>query len=255
MRDVPVGRLARDAAENGDNLGSQAFDKAMREARSQIREGSYRDALYTLSIFYNSPDLEQHQHSELLDLLDPLAGEVIYSTNHHLEAAYEVRRNETLRDIASRYQVPVDLLRNINNVRDPDVLVPGTPLKVVPGPFRAEVDMARGELTLFVGRLYAGRCPVTFGNDPDPQPGSYEVRDKRTDREYYSQDGRTIDGRDPNNPYGDAWLDIGGQLCIHGSPSSGRVDNNGLGCVSLSPRDAQDVYGILSVGSKVTIRR
>ena len=249
------GRVGRQGATNADNLGTQAFDKAMRTAQSYVREGQYRDALYTVSIFYNSPDLEPGQHSDLLDLLDPLAGEVVYSTKHLLESAYEVRRNETLFDIAQRYQVPWQLLKNINDVRNPQVLVPGTRLKVVPGPFRAEVDMQRGELTVFLGRLYAGRFPVTLGKDPAPQSGTYEIRDKRSDRAYYGSDGVTIAPDDPRNPFGGFWLDMGREMSIHGSAEQGGASNDRLGCISLSPGDARDVYGILSVGSKVVVRR
>ncbi|MCO6454417.1 MAG: LysM peptidoglycan-binding domain-containing protein, partial [Pirellulaceae bacterium] len=236
-------------------LGGQAFAKAMRTARSQISAGQFRDALHTLSIFHGSPDLTAEEHTQLLDLLDPLAGRVVYSTEHLLEEAYEVRRNETLFDIAERYQVPWQLLQNINGVRDPQVLVPGTKLKVVPGPFRAEVGLERGELTVFLGRLYAGRFPVTFGQDPPPVPGSYEIRDKRFDRAYYGGGSGTIPADDPRNPYGGIWLDLGQELCIHGSPPTQGPAADRLGCISLSPRDARDVYGILSPGSQVVIRR
>jgi LysM repeat protein len=243
----------RPPADDLENLGSRAFGRAMKTARSDIQEGRYREALYALSVFYNSPDLTPEEHSQLLDLLDPLAGEVVYSPRHLLEDPYEVRRNETLMDIAQRFQIPWELLRNINDVRNPEVLVPGTKLKVVPGPFRAEVDMQRGELTVFLGRLYAGRFPVTFGKDPAPRVGSYEVRDKRTDRAYFASDEQTIPANTPGNPYGDVWLDLGQELSIHGSPP-GDVSRQRLGCISLSPRDAEDIFGILSVGSKVVIR-
>ncbi len=249
---LPANSPARDG---GAQLGVQGFAKAMRTARTHLADGQYREALYTLSIFYGSPDLTADEHRELVELLDPLAGRVVYSTEHLLAKPYEVRRNETLFDIAERHQVPWQLLQNINGVRDPQVLVVGTQLKVVPGPFRAEVDLQQGEVTLFLGRLYAGRFPATFGSDPPPQPGSYEVRDKRSDRVYYGSDGRTISADDPRNPYGGIWLDLGQELSIHGSPDSRGSEVERLGCVSLSPRDARDVYGILSVGSKVVIRR
>ncbi len=61
---------------------------------------------------------------------------MIYSREHLLEVPYEVRLKETLFDVASRCRVPYYLLANINGVSDPQVLVPGTQLKIVPGPFR-----------------------------------------------------------------------------------------------------------------------
>ena len=241
---------ALDAARK---LGSTAFGRAWKSAQSQISNGQWQEALFTLSIFYKSPDLLPEQQQQLLDLLDPLAGKVIYSDEHLLEAPYRVRRSETLMDIAERYNVPWQLLRNINDIDNPEILIPGSEIKVVPGPFRAEVDLQQRELTLFVGRLYAGRFPITVGSDPQPEPGDYQVRDKQTERSYFAADGQTYTSDDPKNPFAGCWIDLGNQLSIHGSAE--QAAPNAPGCISLSPIDAQDVYGILSQGSKVTIRR
>ena len=53
--------------------------------------------------------------------------------------------------------------------------------------------------------------------------------------------------------YRSRWMSLGGELSIHGSPLV--PTNQTLGCISLSPQDARDVYGILTVRSEVTIRR
>jgi LysM repeat protein len=233
----------------------RAFEKARRSAQSRIDSGEYQDALFDLSIFYDSPDLNETERQQLVDMLDPLAAKVVYSREHHLAPAHRVGQNETLVDVAAQYNVPWELLKNINGVRDPLVLVPRTELKVVRGPFRADIDLKKGELALFLGRLYAGRFPISTGKDPEPKPGEYQVREKRTDRAYYTPDGGQIPGRHADNPYGRVWIHLGGEVCIHGSPESGNRPNSDLGCISLSPIDADDVYGILSQGSKVTIRR
>jgi lipoprotein-anchoring transpeptidase ErfK/SrfK len=156
-------------------------------------------------------------------------------------------------DIASRYNVQWQLLQNINGVRDPYVLVPKTQLKVVRGPFRAEVSLQTSHLTLFVDKYYAGRFPVSIGRDPMPPPGSYSVRDKREGRDYYPSNGRTVPMGHPSNPYGLHWIDLGSEVCIHGSAE--RDVSPDYGCISLSPRDAADVFGILSLGSPVVVKR
>ena len=232
--------------------GVSQFARVMQAAEAKIREEKWYEALFTLSLQYGSPDLSDEENRQLLDLLDPLAGKVIYSTEDLIEPPYEVRRGETLADIAQRYNVAWQLLANINGIKDPQVLLPGTKLKVVPGPFRAQVDLTRKELTLFAARLYAGRFPITVGNDPSPRPGEFQVNDKQPGRTYYAGDGRTIAVGDPNNPYGQVWIDLGGDVCIHGGSEKG---DPRLGCISLSPIDANDVFGILSKGSGVVIRR
>jgi hypothetical protein len=238
-------------------IGASSFERAWRSAQGQIEQQQLRLALRTLSIYYDSPDLTATENQRLLDVLDPLAGHVIYSADHLVEPAYEVRRDETLYEIAERYQVPWQLLKNINGIKDPAILVPGTKLKVLRGPFRAEVRLlegSQGELTLFLNELYAGRFPVSVGNDPPPLPGKYLVRDKQEGRDYYPRNRAMIPARHPSNPYGQWWLDLGSEIAIHSSPTSASGGES-LGCISLSPIDAADVFGILSRGSSVVIRR
>jgi lipoprotein-anchoring transpeptidase ErfK/SrfK len=132
--------------------------------------------------------------------------------------------------------------------------VTGTQLKVVPGPMRADVNLTAGELTLFVGDLYAGRFPISLGNEP-PAPAEYTVQNKAPDRTYIGPDGRMIPANDPTNPYGQCWIDLGPTACIHGSPQSAAPSTQTLGCISLSPQDARDVYAMLVPGSKVIVRK
>jgi hypothetical protein len=250
-----AGPPSRDApAANPQELGSQAFQRAWRLANEHIAQAKYRDALATLTPFYGSPDLTAEENRRLLDLLDPLAGKVIYSTEHHLLDPYAPRRGETLHDIAQQLDVPWQLLQNINGISDPTILPPGTQLKVVRGPFRAEVNLEQSQLTLFVDALYAGRFDLAVANARSLIPGQYMVRSKEEWKAYETPDGRRFPPRHPDNPYGQWYLHLAEDVSIHGSPTENPAAP-GLGCIRLSPRDAEDVYGILSQGSKVEIRR
>lgn len=243
-----------ESASSADEVTTAAaYTVALREAHNNIADEKWYAALFLMSKFYDSPDLTTAQQQELVDLLDPLAAKVIYSPEHFVADPYEVQRGETLTQIAESFQVPVDLLANINGVQNPEVLVPGTKLKVVRGPFRADVNLTRQELTLFAGQLYAGRFPISVGRDPQPQEGQFRVLEKQPGRVYYAGAGQTISASDPQNPYGSVWIGLEKELAIHGSPEQG--ESAAAGCISLSPVDARDVYGILTLGSSVTIRR
>ncbi len=219
----------------------------------QIDRGNLKDALATLSVFYNASEITTEQRQDLLDLLDALSREVVFSRRHILDMAYIVAPGETLEQVAKRYNLPSEILARINAIDTTSQLRSGEKLKVIPGPFRAEVDLAKNELTIFLGDLYAGRYPVAFGAEPSPQAGVFQVIDKQKNRNYYGN-GVQIQATDPRNPFGGYWIDLGQELCIHGSSNSGPTDSK-LGCISLSPMDANDVFGMLSRGSQVTIRR
>jgi hypothetical protein len=252
---TPVSRSAAEASAAAPALAAYALRNDLAEAEQLVSAGKFKSALAKLSPHYASHDLPAEQRAALFAWLDGLAAKVIYSREHLLAAPHQVRKGETLYDVAHQYNVEYRLLQNINHkeVSDPLILVPATELKVVQGPFDVEVNLTTDEITLFVNDLYAGRFPFVVG-DQRPQPGDYRVVDKRSQQKTYAGfDGRMIPANDPTNPYGGWWISLGGEMAIHGSPAF--PGDKTLGCISLSPQDAKDVYGIVSIGSNVKVRR
>ncbi|MGV3483040.1 MAG: L,D-transpeptidase family protein [Planctomycetaceae bacterium] len=236
-----------------DSRPDPGLANAIRTADRQYAADQHNDALATLSLFYNSPELSPADRSALISRLDPLAASVIYSRKHLLEQPYRGAANDTLMEIAARYELPWQLLANINGIEDPVAVLPGTELKVLRGPFRAEIDLQRNELTIFLRDLYAGRFGIAVGDSPAPEAGTYTIQDKQSARTFYDNNGSPVPPGDSRNPYGTVWMDLGKQLCIHGSPE--RAQPTDQGCISLRGVDAEDLYGILGQGSSVTIRR
>jgi len=252
-----AGAVAGASAEvKSDALTEYSLRQMWAQAEQLVAETKFKEALALLSTHYSNPAMPAEHREAMVPWLDALAAKVIYSKQHLLELPYEARAKETLFDIQERFNVPWQLLQNINSdvVKDPQLVVAGTQLKVVKGPFRAEVELGRGQLTVYLNELYAGRFAFTVGSEmPRPGPGPYKVVDKRLDRVYYGRDGQTIPASDPTNPYGGVWMDLGQEMSIHGSPLQ-PTGGAPLGCISLSPQDAKDVYGILSLSSEVVIR-
>lgn len=244
-----------DAEAAKRRLAVHSFKRDWEAARQQIDAGEFRAALATLSPHYAGPGVPPEHEAQLTAWLDALAAKVIYSREHLLQRPYKVRGTQSrMIDVASEFDVSAQLLQNINAevVNNPDVLLPGTELKVVPGPFRAVVNLSRGEITIYLGALYAGRFPFARGDEPIIN-GQFQVQRKLTLPTYVGSDGRSVPGNDPANPYGQFCLQLGSEMRIHGSPliaAGGRT----RGCISLSPKDAEDLYGILTVGSVVTIQ-
>lgn len=254
--------LLETPADNVDAGGSAKqeqptlpFPAAREQAFELASNGKLREALLILSRYYNSPELSTEQHSDMIDLLDALSREVIYSPRHLAQAAYTATAGDTVESLALKHQITPELLNAINGLGNSKVLLNGTQVKVLNGPFRAQVSLSRSELTVFMGELYAGRFPVSFGTDPTPVEGTYEVIDRRRDRTYYGTGGKVIGASDNRNPYGGYWINLGQDLCIHGTPEMASDDLEDAGCISLAPLDAADVYNILAQSSQVSIVR
>ena len=238
------------AAEEPVPVAHKAFAADWRVVEGHLAENRLADALFALSMWYGSGELTTGQETQLIEMLDQLAGAVIYSREHTLQPPYQIQPGETLEQIAQNFDVPWQFLANVNGIYDLNQLVPGQEIKVVHGQFTAEVDLKRREVTLFLGRYYAGRFPIQIGQDPFPALGHYEVVDKSQEgRLFVGLDGEVVPAGDSSNPYGIVSLGLSDNLVIHAAPSSGTRK----GCIMVTTRDMTDLFSILSEGSNLAI--
>jgi LysM repeat protein len=243
--------------------GADGFKTAMQAIRAKLDQKQFAEAHLELSrLLYNSNQVPPEKKQEVLDLLDQLAGTVIYSREHLLEAPYVVRPGDTIEQIAQSYNIPWQLLANINGIRDPKSLQTGQELKVVRGPFDALVSLDGFEMTLMLAGRYAGRFAIGVGTDYTQLEGSYVVSNQTADPQYHAPDQTTVNAGDPRNPLGEFWIGLGQQpgqaspIGIHGTNDPQNLHRTGgPGSIRLSDRDIRDAFGILSIGSRVVIQR
>ncbi len=192
---------------------------------------------------------------ELLDELDRLALEVLYSRKSYLSQPYQVS-TETLGVIAKPLGVPPELLMKINGVQRPDQ-IRGQQLKVVAGPFHAELRRSKFELTLLLGdkRLYAGRFRVGIGPE-GAQPGTYRVVRKEMFPVYHPDPNNRnvkVPGNDPRNELGSRLIvfTTGDKPSDLDGAFHGTIDQLSVGkaCkqggIRLLRSDVEDVYDML----------
>jgi lipoprotein-anchoring transpeptidase ErfK/SrfK len=231
------------------------FGTVLETARRELDAGRLAEGLFQLSEWYDSPQLSPAEHQQLNKLLDQVAGTVIYSTRSFGEPPYEVQPGERLDDIAARYNVSPQLLAKINGLEDPQNLRPGEQLKVLRGPFDASISLEKRVVTLRLSGNYAGRFAVGFGRDWPPREGEFVVENKVVNPEYRGAD-RQINGGDPSNPLGSRWVGLSGNYGIHGTNDPNALGSpEQLGCIALGQRDLEDMFDILTVGSRETIHR
>jgi len=227
----------------------------MASVDQKLAAGELAEAHLALSGLYGNPKLPVEMSHRVIDLLDQLAGTVIYSREHYLEDPYTVQPGDSIETIAAKYDVPPEVLARINGVGGPEDLQPGQQLKVIRGPFSAVVDLENYELTLMLGRRYAGRFPIGVGEDQVRLEGTYTVQSKVPNPPYNGPDGM-IPAGDANNPLGELYIDLGHYVGIHGTNNPAELHRTaGRGTIRLAERDIDDLYGMLSVGSEVVIRR
>jgi hypothetical protein len=251
----PDSKLPSVATPEQDEFLTQ-YQSFIQGMQKMLEEGKLPEALNKLTAVYEFPNLPDSQRKEVEHLLDQLAGTVIYSRQHCLEKPYIVRSGDTLDQIAERCGVPALLLARINGI-EPQQLQPGQELKTLRGPFTAVISLDKHELMLKLqGGYYAGRFPIGVGTDCPKLEGTYTVREKTPRPIYHGPDGSSFSAEDGRNPLGKFWIGLGDRIGLHGTIDEtgiGRDDNRGAIC--LKDRDIDDIFGILSVGSQVVIRR
>ncbi|MCS7304531.1 MAG: LysM peptidoglycan-binding domain-containing protein [Thermoguttaceae bacterium] len=237
------------AGRRPDNEIGEYFIICMQAAHQAIQQGQWTGVLLQLSRWYRYPELTQAESDKLTELLDQLAGSVIYSREHLLEPPYRVRPGDNLVQIARQYQVSWELLAKINGIRDPYRLEGVEVLKVLRGPFHALVDLTRREITLMlefrdqngqIHPLYAGRFPIRAISGVSELEGHYEVL-------------RKAPGPRAQQP-GPLALELSQQVLIHG-PAEARLLPKSRASLELPETDMEEIYDILTIGSRVLMRR
>lgn len=273
----PRGSGRDESRSEGSDYREQAqreFTESMQTADRYLQENKLVDALFLLSRWSEEGEyLAEEDRVNVMELMDQLAGTVIYSRGFFQQESaanaradanyeeaptvalrYEVQPGDTLDRIGEMYHVPWQLLAKINGIRDPQKLRAGS-IKVLQGPFDALVDLSEMRLTLFLQGCYAGSFPIGTGRDLTTPEGEFRVRDKTENPTYYGKNG-AIDAADPENPLGEYWIGLGDHIGIHGTNDPGTIGKaESEGCIRLHPNDVQDVFDILSLDSKVVIVR
>jgi LysM repeat protein len=168
-----------------------------------------------------------------------------------------VAAGETLQDIGEKYDVPWQLLAKINGIADPGALQPGQELKVLRGKFSALVDLSERTMTLMLDRRYAGKFAIELDPTTAIEEGQWKVDQKALTpagggvygQAMSASEDRSLILANPASPGAQAAVLRGPGSSDPASPQpAGRV-------IRLKSGDVNEVYDILSVGSRVTIRR
>jgi LysM repeat protein len=246
------------ASTEGSSTTDSSFAAAWPVIEAALQRQELARAHLLLSQWYGDPSLTPAEARKVENLLSQLAGTVVYSTEHRLEPPYVVRPGDTLDSIARQYNVPWQLLAKINGIPTVDGMRPGQQLKVVRGPFSAIVELEKGQLTLTLDGRYAGKFAVRAEPAALASEGQWVVDQKLespTATSRYAAASASVDrtlvlrSSEPAALGTTTLLIAGGNSPTPGQPAGSPP------AIRVSPSDAQELSDILSVGSRVVIRR
>jgi LysM repeat protein len=258
--DVPS-RVPATPAFPSTSAAPASFATAWPVIQAALAQQELGKAHQMLTEWYGNSTLSPVESEQVQSLLNQLAGTVVYSNQSCLEPPYVVRAGDTLESIAKQYDVPWQLLAKINGIPAADLVQPGQQLKVIHGPFSAAVDLGKGQMTLLVDGRYAGRFSITAEPNAAATEGQWSVEQKLSapstsgtgaTSSVYAVGPATVDHvlvlKTDSSP--------GGEISITSGPASPSAPVAAAPpAFRLAPRDADEVADILSVGSRVTIKR
>jgi lipoprotein-anchoring transpeptidase ErfK/SrfK len=173
------------------------------------------------------------------------------------ETVIELKQGQYLYDLARKYDVPLQLLMDVNQIKDPRRLRIGQRIRIPAIQFSLVCDKAENTLTLYNNGRFFKEYPVRTGRKADATPsGEFKILNKKTDPTWRSPiDGKTYKPGDPNNELGTRWMAFEGDILgIHGTihpETVGHYASNG--CIGLLKEDVEELFDLIPVGTPLTI--
>ncbi|MEN8128383.1 MAG: L,D-transpeptidase family protein, partial [Planctomycetota bacterium] len=186
-----------------------------------------------------------------------------------LTSYYQVQSGDNFERIAKKYQVPYDILMQINGIARPQLLQAGRKIKVIHGPFNAVVYKSSFTMDLYLQNKYVKTYRVGLGTVEHETPsGRWRVKSdgKLIKPTWTDPDtGKTYVGDSPDYPLGSRWIAIEGiddatrprtGFAIHGTKDPESIGaRSSRGCIRLYNGDVLEAYNLLYAGiSEVLVK-
>jgi len=167
---------------------------------------------------------------------------------------YVVKAGDNLTNISKRYGVTVGQIMAASGLRDPNKLQVGMNLKIMKDKWSVLVDKATYTLYLKAGEKTVKNYKVGLGKGDSTPAGSFKIVNRLENPTWY-HDGKVAPYGDPTNPLGTRWLGFDlKSYGLHGTIEPASIGKSeSLGCVRMLNADVEELYGLLPVGTPVTI--
>jgi len=249
----------------------QPASTAIRDARLLLSRNDPVAARSLLSEALETHYLTAGDREEAIFLVEKINDRLVFSSEvvegDPFCFKYTVKSGDSLGKIAQDFKLHVNwrFLQRINGLQRPELIQVGQTLKIVTGPFHADIDRTAHTLKLYLGdgpqQVYVREYSVGLGAFDSTPSGLFRVRphsklvnppwtNPRT-REHFT-------ANDPGNPIGEFWLGLEGienhnkqeaGFGIHGTIDPHSIgQNESMGCVRLPNGEIDVVYEVLTEG-------
>ncbi|MCH2132523.1 MAG: L,D-transpeptidase family protein [Phycisphaerales bacterium] len=248
-------------------------------AEGLVAQGRLVEARALLTQAIDSDAVRGLEASDARMMLGQINEELVFGPRVYPEdtwaVSYEVRPGDSLSRIVSTQDLEVDwrLLQYVNGMARPESLRVGQSIKLVRGPFHAEVDKATHRMDLYMGegpeRVFVRSYEVGLGAHDSTPLGRFKVKKGRkvvNPTWVNPQTGEFYPADDPDNPLGEYWLGLAGldptnrderSFGIHGTIEPDTIGTDAsMGCIRLRDGEIDMVYAVLAEGvSTVDVRQ
>jgi len=166
---------------------------------------------------------------------------------------YTVAGGDTLVGIALANGTTVAQIKRSNGLKD-NILHPGQRLKVLTPTYEIHISLGNHTLTLSMNGEFLKEYPVGVGKFESTPMGEYTIVDKVENPTWYSKDGVFPFG-DPRNVLGTRWMSLNmPSYGIHGTSDDASIgQSSSAGCVRMHNSDVEELYDLVTKGTKVYI--
>lgn len=179
--------------------------------------------------------------------------------NDPLCGTYTVKPGDMLSKIGKKFNVPYEILMQVNNIQNAASLMAGQKIKVINGPFNAKVYRSTFTVDVYLQKTYVRSFKAGLGKPGEETPTGYWVvkdggkliqppwYDKKINKVYKSDD--------PDYPLGTRWIELYGLegdavgrtgIAFHGTNDDSSIGTMcSRGCVRMHNPDVELLYKLL----------